>query len=303
MHLKPVIAVLAVSLLALTPAVPLVGNPDAGAAFANNGNGNGGGGGGNGGGGGGGNGGGSEKSKPESAKSKSAKAEGTVKKPKKAAADVEVAKVKPKKAADGELHPSELGKMNGAMNANINAVLAHVRNGQITNGPVGLLAGLAVADSGVAVAEDKVAELKELASDFDELNTALAEEGFATPEEYLQAKADGSLTDDQIARIDPLVDAVGGTDESGLVLAKTEPTEAEILAAEDAVGAAEGAVAGAEQAIIDAWNKDGDAEALLTALRDKLAPYQSEIDAAVAETAASEDSAALPDDEDAVVIE
>ena len=44
-----------------------------------------------------------------------------------------------------QLHPSELGNMNGALNASENAILAHIRNGNMSNGPVGHMAALAVA--------------------------------------------------------------------------------------------------------------------------------------------------------------
>ena len=43
------------------------------------------------------------------------------------------------------MHPSNLGKMNGPLNANVNALIAHVKNGN-TNGPIGGMAALAVAD-------------------------------------------------------------------------------------------------------------------------------------------------------------
>ena len=49
-----------------------------------------------------------------------------------------------KPAKNSEFHPSELGNMNGALNANVNAVLAHLRNGN-TNGPVGHVAVLMAA--------------------------------------------------------------------------------------------------------------------------------------------------------------
>ena len=40
--------------------------------------------------------------------------------------------------------PKNLGKMNGPMNANVNALIAHIKNGN-TNGPIGGMAALAVA--------------------------------------------------------------------------------------------------------------------------------------------------------------
>jgi hypothetical protein len=299
-------SVLAVSLLVVTPGLPVMDLATDGAAFAN-GNGNGGGGGG----GGGGNGGGNDKAESKKAdkaagkSSKSAKSESKAKKPKAALAEGEVVVAKGKPAKDGELSPSELGKMNGAMNANINAVLAHIRNGQTTKGPVGLLAGLAVADAGEAAAEAKVTELEQLAADFDSLQATVEGAGFETVEEYLQAKQDGTLTEDQLAlqgEIDGLITAVGGTDEAGLALAGTKPLPEDIEAAQEGADEAGDMVADAEQAIIDAWKKDGDATSLLTGLRDKLAPHAADIEAAVAETAEEEETAVLlPEEEDATL--
>ena len=65
------------------------------------------------------------------------------------------AKASGKPAKGSGMHPSELGNMNGALNANINAVLAHIRNGN-TNGPVGGMAALAVANAGAAGAEELI---------------------------------------------------------------------------------------------------------------------------------------------------
>jgi hypothetical protein len=295
MHLKPLTAVLAVSLLALSPAPPVFGPLDGGAAHAKGEKGGGGGG--------------KSESKSESkgkSEAKTTKQEKSTKAAKAAKTETaskkaEVTKAKGKPVAeDGTLHPSQLGKMNGAMNANINAVLAHIRNGQTTKGPVGLLAGLAIADAGAAEGA-AAAELLTLAAAFDDLDTAVADAGFASVEEYLQAKADGTLTPEQEAAaedIDSLIAAVGGTAEDGLTLASTPPTEEEILAAEEAAAASAQSVADAEQAIGDAWNKDGDLAALLAQLREKLAPYQDQISAAVAETSQVEDPAELLPEED-----
>ncbi len=299
MHLKPLAAILAVSLLTLPPALPMFDLTQTGVAHAKgegggNGNGNG-------------NGNGksdsksAEKGKSDAKKSKSAKAttDKVAKKPKKATAEVEVVKGKP--VEEGELRPNELGKMNGAMNANINAVLAHIRNGQVTNGPVGLLAGLAVADAGAGAAGSKLTALTESALAFDELDAGLQTYGFENAVAYLQAKQDGTVTAEEMAVIDPLIDAAGGTTDDGLALAETKPTAEEIAAAEEEAAAATEAVAGAEQAIGDAWNKDGDLQTLLTELRAKLEPHQDAINAAVTESSAEEEAALLL--EDALVIE
>jgi hypothetical protein len=83
------------------------------------------------------------------------------------------------KAKDNPMHPSNLGNMNGALNANMNAVLAHIRNGN-TNGPVGHLAALAVASSNAAGAQD-IVDAEALFTNRDE---ALAAAGFLSVEDY-----------------------------------------------------------------------------------------------------------------------
>ena len=94
--------------------------------------------------------------------------------PVKAAKAPQVAKPK---AAGGAFHSSELGNMNGALNANINAVLAHIRNGN-TNGPVGSMAALAVAESNAVGADETIA----LADKFTALDTLLIENGYSDEE-------------------------------------------------------------------------------------------------------------------------
>ena len=251
MHLKSVSAILAISILGFGPALPILDLAADGAAYAE---------------------GSDEGKEKEKGKGKGKEKESG----------------KPVAVDDETLTSSKLGKMNGALNANINAVLAHIKNGQITKGPVGLLAGLAIADAGaaeaVAAAEASVAILEE-AEAFDALQDEVEAQGFETVEDYLAAKADGSATQEQIAALDPLVDAAGGTTEDGTALAETEPTAEEIAAAEAAVAAAAEALAqveAAEAAIIDAWNKDGDTEALIAALRAKLSYNEAEIAAAIA---------------------
>jgi hypothetical protein len=274
---------LAVSALCLGPIAPHFDQSPFGAAFAKGGDNGGGNGGGNGNSGGNGNGNSSGNGKGTSAAdskpSKSKAASGTAVTKKKVTADpvIEDVAVEEDPAA---LKPNELGKMNGALHANINAVLAHIRNGQTTNGPVGLLAGLAVADGAVGEAAAKAAALETEAAGYVDLETALADAGVGSVQDYLAARADGTLTEEQVAAIDPLIDAVGGLNADGTDLADTGPTPEEVQAALDAAAAAETNVAAAEQAIADAWNKDGDLETLLVALREKLAPYQEDIAAA-----------------------
>ena len=262
---KPMTAVLALSMLALAPALPVFDLADHFAAHAEgNGNGNGNGGGnGNSGGNGNGNAGGNGNGNGGNGNS------------------AEKSNGKPvEKAAKSNGNTD--GKMNGALHANINAVLAHIRNGQIENGPVGLLAGLAVADVTAAELTAAATEVLTLAEGFTALETELATQGFATVEDYLAAVADGTATPEQIAALDPLVQAVGGTTEDGTTLANTAPTPEEIAAAEANLAEAETLVSDAEQAIIDAMNTDSDPEALLAALREKLAANAEAIAEAVA---------------------
>lgn len=270
-------AALAISALTFTPVFPVFDLTDGGAAFAKGEKGDKGGG----------------KPQTEAKGGKGKKADGGAPKTKKVkektaklkTTEAKIAKVKGKPVVEGEMHPSELGKMNGALNANINAVLAHIRNGQTDKGPVGLLAGLAIADAEAAAILEEATQLQDLADAFDTLDSELEFQDFATVEDYLEAKADGTATEEQMAALDPLIEATGGTTDDGLALAETAPTPDEILAAEEAAQIeADALVDGAEAAILDAWNKDGDEDALLAALRARLALDQDAIAAAIAET-------------------
>jgi hypothetical protein len=79
------------------------------------------------------------------------------------------------------LHPNQLGNMNGALNANINAVLAHIRNGN-GNGPVGHIATLAAASA----AADGAQEVLDRAALFDAIEAA----GYESLEAYYSALED-----------------------------------------------------------------------------------------------------------------
>lgn len=155
-HPKKIVSVLGIAALLLGSVAPMPFDLGAGPAFANNGNG-GGGGGGNGGGGGGGNGGGGggggkggEKSAGKAGGNGNGgekAVERTVTREKPSAAKPKAQQVAPAEdVGEITLAARDLGNMNGAMNANINAVLAHIRNGNY-NGPVGAVAGLAAADA------------------------------------------------------------------------------------------------------------------------------------------------------------
>lgn len=105
-------------------------------------------------------------------------------KTKRAATTTKVAKTAPAKDA---MHPSKLGKMNGALNANTNAIIAHVKNGN-TNGPIGGMAALAVA----GYAAEGAAETLELDGKFETLETTLIENGYV--DEDGNADIDAYLT-------------------------------------------------------------------------------------------------------------
>lgn len=89
------------------------------------------------------------------------------------------------------LHPSELGKMNGALNANENAILAHIRNGNMSNGPVGLMAGYAYYSAGTVEARELLAS--GTAQEYLAYQDALAQAGGATSIEGYDAWVDAQL--------------------------------------------------------------------------------------------------------------
>ncbi|MCZ8152920.1 MAG: hypothetical protein O9292_11100 [Rhodobacteraceae bacterium] len=154
-HPKKIVSVLGITALLLGSVAPMPFDLGAGPAFANNGNGGGGGGNGGGvGGGNGGGGGGGGKGGEKSAGKAGGNGNGgekaverTVTREKPSAAKPKAQQVAPAEdVGEITLAARDLGNMNGAMNANINAVLAHIRNGNY-NGPVGAVAGLAAADA------------------------------------------------------------------------------------------------------------------------------------------------------------
>ena len=191
-------------------------------------------------------------------------------------------------ARHSDMHPSELGNMNGALNANINAVLAHVRNGNV-NGPVGSLAALAVADAALADARTTINEaaLVEALGDYPSV----------------QAYYDSGAQD---PAIDAALLALGVT--PGEPYEFTRPSEGDLLAAEEALADLETAQADAESAILSLWNKNGDTdadaispeeEALLQDLRDRLLGHDTEVRDAMTEAEARALSDTAEQDEEA----
>jgi hypothetical protein len=306
-------AVLALSCLMLTPALPVYDLADGGAAFAGD-KGNGGG---NGGGGGGGKSDRGDRSdKPGKAdkagkvdKAGKAKAKATGKtKPAKKTAAKSTTKKPVVETAEG-MHPSDLGKMNGALNANINAVLAHIRYGQTVNGPVGLMAGLAAADAVAAESLAELRELEDLADAHAALEIGLSGAGYASVQDYLAAKEAGTVTPEDQALIDGLVTDAGGLTEDGTGLATTAPTDEDLATAYTEASDGAAGVTEAEEALVAAWNKDGDAQDLLDLARERLAPHAVEIAAAVAETQAEDtepvegDAAAEAEEDPLLIVE
>ncbi len=287
-RLSLLLGAVAVTALTVSPMLPVADTHGFGAAFANNGNGNGNGGAGNGNGNAGGNGNGNSADKSTGKDTSATKS--AAKKPATAAATTE-------EVVDVALTPSELGKMNGALHASINAITAHIRNGQITNGPVGLMAGLAIADATAAeatAAAAGAAEVLDLAAAYDALGTALGSAGFADVGAYVASAT-------PIAEVDTALAAAGYDSTTG-TFAAPEPTDLKVADAQTAVDeatAAAEAVTDAETAFVDAWNKDGDAGALLGLARERLGLYAEEIAAAIAETVPEEEEV-LPEDEAAV---
>jgi hypothetical protein len=188
-------------------------------------------------------------------------------------------------ARTSDMHPSELGNMNGALNANINAVLAHIRNGN-TNGPVGGLAALAVADAALADAERVLKEA--------DLAEALGEDY-----ESVQAYYESGVDDEEI---NAALVALGVNPDFGEEYAFTPPTEDEVMAAEAALPMLVEDQLAAENNMLSLWNKNGDAdpvktleeEALLEDLRNRLVEHEAEITQAVSDR----DSGLNPEDDE-----
>jgi hypothetical protein len=201
-------------------------------------------------------------------------------------------------ARNSDLHPSELGNMNGALNANINAVLAHVRNGNF-EGPVGSLAALAVADAALAAAERTVNE--------GALADLLGIYGYASVQNYYdELEADPTMS--RHADLDAAIAALGSNPELGEPYAFTPPTEDEIADATAALPELLVAQGVAEEGLLSLWNKNTDANpdeftpeesALLDDLRTRLAGYETDIGQAMTEAETRAASVVADSDEQA----
>ena len=181
----------------------------------------------------------------------------------------------------------DLGKMNGALHANINAVLAHIRNGNL-QGPVGLLAALAIADAGAAESAVKFDELAALADAHDALTTGLERLGFDTLGDYFEAVSEDTVSPEDMDIISGLIESAGGLNTDGTALATSRPSDTELANVETAAATGATSVDDAEAAILAAWNKDGDGDALLAALRERLTGHEDAIAEAMSEVKADE---------------
>jgi hypothetical protein len=173
-----------------------------------------------------------------------------------------------------DLHPSELG--------NMNAVLAHIRNGN-TSGPVGQMAALAVASAAAdeafaALAPDDVAA-------YGGLQDALEDAKFDSLADYIAAR--DAENGEKIVEIETALAGIPTFDATSY---------ADYLAAREE---ADAILAPAQDSILAYWNKNPDAqpeidheleEPLLDALMSRFDGYEAQIDAAIAEAEAEEDA-------------
>jgi hypothetical protein len=167
------------------------------------------------------------------------------------------------------------------LNTSISTVIAHIQTGKGNGEAVSLIADLAVADTKLGAAAAEASKLRQIDARFDALEKKVARAGFKSIEEYLVIRQSGILTDAEMALIDPLIKAVGGTKPNGVSLVRTRPEDADIERAREFLADARGDVARAERAIAKALEKDASLKAVLAAVRGKLAPYRSKIAAAV----------------------
>ena len=198
----------------------------------------------------------------EKAKSAKSKSTGASSKPAKIAGAAP--KARPEKDA---MHPSNLGKMNGPMNASINAVLAHIKNGN-TNGPIGAFAAMAVAGANAEGAQD-VLDLKQ---DFIDLQTALENSPYSTVEEYFAA-LEGAEPLDPIEPIEIALTELGEAQATQNALA---------TALEDAGYMGDNALFQYEQAVTDGATPVLSVETAKENLIDPSGP-QGKLDAALAD--------------------
>lgn len=167
------------------------------------------------------------------------------------------------------LHPSELGNMNGALNANINAVLAHMESGNF-NGPVGHMAAVALASAGAAEADALLSSPEGM--EYSAFQRALEASTYETYDAYLAAVENGEAPVN--VDLENAHAALGTIDPDAL----------------DLYGAANeelGSLTDAQDALIAYWNKnDPDSAEDDEKLRAGVMAYIEENSAAISETLA-----------------
>jgi hypothetical protein len=292
-HSRKMIGVLGVTALMLTPFSPTSAIFDHGAAYAGNGKGGGGGNGNSGGGGGGGNKGSDRSSSAGGKPGGDGKQVAAAPKPSNARPKTQV------KTVEGEtvtFASRDLGNMNGAMNANVKAVLAHIRNGN-TNGPVGAVAALVSADAKLGDLDaQEVLDRAEVWETFDAaVSSALNGTDYVTITDYVEAKEaagaatlqyqddlaawnesdgayqaaltalqNGEITEDQLPPepgLAPTAPDMFVTIDAAEALIGSEPAAERPLDAD--IASAKG-VTDAESALLALWNKNPDSAEDLT---------------------------------------
>jgi hypothetical protein len=203
-------------------------------------------------------------------------------------------------ARNSDMHPRELGNMNGALNANINAVLAHIRNGN-TNGPVGGFAALAVADAAFASVDgDRVLKEEALADLLDKA-------GYDSVREYQEALVSDKDPAEEIPELDAAIEALGDDVNVEDSWTTWRPDPDSVIAAQEAFDDRVAAEAG----LLSTWNKNLDADPdlvtdaeqqLLDDLRDRLGGHEAEIEQAMIDAEARTGSE-FPEDEEGAACE
>lgn len=238
------------------------------------------------------------------------------------------AAARPEKEFKHGMHPRELGKMNGALNANENAILAHIRNGN-HNGPVGLMAATALASHEKDIAAETLST--NLAAEYQAIDEFLEGTEYETYEDYLNAVEESE--ENRIGELDALVEAIGQADleeELGEEFADYEDYLAQVESDEslrdenieeayavsgggydpdyaskiEEAEAAEQAYEDALGDMLEAWNKGGaesdNADDLVDAIEARIASYEGVAEAA-ADAAESESNEGCDEEGSCVV--
>lgn len=197
----------------------------------------------------------------------------------------------------GPMHPSNLGKLNGAINSSPNAKAAHIANGNF-NGPVGLAAALALEDFNFDLATDAFVSAEEtlaIATSLEEANAILSteapsEEAVADAQDFLDNVPTDATEADIAAAEAVLGDAAARAEAQSLVDSVEAPSEEAVADAQATVDAGppneEGVVA-AEQAILAEYKgtlAEENQDQVLDAVRDAN-PDADAIEAAIAKGA------------------